>query len=966
MLVTGDIFCSMSIANPKQRELYYLVNGRLSKSEDNRGRRKLLYEGILLALWIQDMSMRWRRPSPLPPHSITISTETLGEVVLSSFAFSTPFYLLLRVMDLSNSPDKGSDANTIGSQLQSPPSSPNAEQTSSTMFPSASDIGIRGGQFNAAQTIINTTNNYHYADSDPSLTSSGAVPVGAATSLPAPGGNKLQRQEHRTTMEDIQSRPRLNPLPVQRSCEIYYRNLATQGRGSPLWIPESNNRLPIDYQRKGIAIGDVGILTPSGAFDFLFNICLPPDHIFNEDRTPPGFSPLDPPLKDIDVHGYTEFKADSYLTSSSIEKSYRDDNRPGLTFESSASEGAILTMPHGAQSENLGNVSRFRKYMADNQESWYEHVNGELGREAQNGDIRLVIGCDKSVSWGMAIFANVRQQNGFRLNFRPVGETIVGRTYGWEYTGMAQVKAGPDLQDIRELNDDESGEITIYRNQCLFVRTLNATLHEEAWERLDSASTVPESVKLGRPARPPFGPAQFPVATMNNSSKTPTGSQVATGSQMGIETSETSRILPLPITSHPSSLLNSVLLQQRPNAKIAITEDKDWISILRKGETALPDSQEFIRRVLEMNEVQETDGVVFLEPKVPKTTEPVTQEQKKPVASSLPSSPPTRMSTVAENPTKVQIAAKSNPGATLPPSIASEVTKNASISLSSHSAVRPNPTSPASLHQVHSPQGGIFNTTVSPTWAPTTSKSLSAEQPAPLPSSQTASSLNTAVINWSSPTVSGPTATSSRIPAEALALSPSSTQTASSPVLVPLPRIAPQSDNILLWTNQDSRESILFNFYGIAYRFQTSVLQGHPAITTMWRTIRLNKEDRIARLEWAPNGGLGRVVVGKNTLGMADLLKADLGNPGMRYFSGPDGCRYYWRHPQSSMPNLSMYDTMGNVVAFFRQTRQVRYQMGDVYGELHLIPVSSGSTVPMMDMIVLTAMLNRVCAAFNL
>jgi hypothetical protein len=31
----------------------------------------------------------------------------------------------------------------------------------------------------------------------------------------------------------------------------------------------------------------------------------------------------------------------------------------------------------------------------------------------------------------------------------------------------------------------------------------------------------------------------------------------------------------------------------------------------------------------------------------------------------------------------------------------------------------------------------------------------------------------------------------------------------------------------------------------------------------MWRTLRPNKEDRIAKLEWAPNGGLGRVVMGK-------------------------------------------------------------------------------------------------------
>jgi len=31
----------------------------------------------------------------------------------------------------------------------------------------------------------------------------------------------------------------------------------------------------------------------------------------------------------------------------------------------------------------------------------------------------------------------------------------------------------------------------------------------------------------------------------------------------------------------------------------------------------------------------------------------------------------------------------------------------------------------------------------------------------------------------------------------------------------------------------------------------------------MWRALRPNKEDRIAKLEWAPNGGLGRVLIGK-------------------------------------------------------------------------------------------------------
>lgn len=65
-------------------------------------------------------------------------------------------------------------------------------------------------------------------------------------------------------------------------------------------------------------------------------------------------------------------------------------------------------------------------------------------------------------------------------------------------------------------------------------------------------------------------------------------------------------------------------------------------------------------------------------------------------------------------------------------------------------------------------------------------------------------------------------------------------------------------------------------------------------MTTLWRTIRPNKEDRVAKLEWAANGGLGRVVIGKvghslsahgshthlfyvlqNTLPMSDLVRPD-------------------------------------------------------------------------------------------
>ncbi|KAF8987385.1 hypothetical protein BDQ17DRAFT_1205649, partial [Cyathus striatus] len=63
--------------------------------------------------------------------------------------------------------------------------------------------------------------------------------------------------------------------------EIYARLLWPKGRGFPLWCPNPNKHLSPDYVKSGIRIGDVGIITSNGEFDFLFNICLSADHPIN-------------------------------------------------------------------------------------------------------------------------------------------------------------------------------------------------------------------------------------------------------------------------------------------------------------------------------------------------------------------------------------------------------------------------------------------------------------------------------------------------------------------------------------------------------------------------------------------------------------------------------------------------------------------------------------------------------------
>lgn len=300
----------------------------------------------------------------------------------------------------------------------------------------------------------------------------------------------------------------------QRSCEIYYKNMAVKNRGSPLWIPEPNNNLSVPYRKKGVSIGDVGILTESGGFCFFFNICLPRDHVINRRGVPPGFVPMRLPAGSEDIQRHREFHPDSYLVSESIgisrhqqgdsecvEKKYYVDTQinsfftrgTGLTFESTAAQGAVLTMPRGAHSEDLINIRRFRRYVAENIENWYRYVVGVRGCEAKNGDIRLVTGCDKASAWGMAIFANSTiQHEAMQLKFQATGDRTVGKAYQWEYSGTFDTRTGPDLGDIEELKtadpDDSSTplEDIVYNNQCLFVRTLNTTLRDDVWDNLSA------------------------------------------------------------------------------------------------------------------------------------------------------------------------------------------------------------------------------------------------------------------------------------------------------------------------------------------------------------------------------------------------------------------------------------------------------------------------------------------------
>ncbi|EIM88213.1 uncharacterized protein STEHIDRAFT_120423 [Stereum hirsutum FP-91666 SS1] len=177
------------------------------------------------------------------------------------------------------------------------------------------------------------------------------------------------------------------------------------------------------------------------------------------------------------------------------------------------------------------------------------------------------------------------------------------------------------------------------------------------------------------------------------------------------------------------------------------------------------------------------------------------------------------------------------------------------------------------------------------------------------------------------------------------------------------------ANDVLSWTAQDPRQSQLFSSWGVVYRFHTETNGQGVSVTTVWRAIRANKEDRVAKLEWAPNGGLGRAVIGKNTLPMGDLVRREPRIPDCRVFNGPDGFLYRWR-PSTNNSDTVLQDPNGSIIAFIRPTRPVSYPgFGDVYAELHYVRSAGAGVVmhpPLMDTVTVTAMLYRFAQMYNL
>jgi hypothetical protein len=87
-------------------------------------------------------------------------------------------------------------------------------------------------------------------------------------------------------------------------------------QGYPLYRPGPKRGLPMEYRKRGVRIGDVGRITPHGAFDFLFNIDSSQASSVNPSTLPRDFETIPP----IEIISEDHFQPGEHLLSDHVKQ----------------------------------------------------------------------------------------------------------------------------------------------------------------------------------------------------------------------------------------------------------------------------------------------------------------------------------------------------------------------------------------------------------------------------------------------------------------------------------------------------------------------------------------------------------------------------------------------------------------------------------------------------------------------
>ncbi|KAK7040124.1 hypothetical protein VNI00_009930 [Paramarasmius palmivorus] len=409
--------------------------------------------------------------------------------------------------------------------------------------------------------------------------------------------------------------------------QLYARLLFPLGHGYALWLPEPNGDLPAEYSAEGIRIGDVGIITPDGGFDFLFNICLPGDHPINQSRgTPHHFIPIS--WNSQTYQSPNRFRAGVPICSRrakqrqiSVEGSALVPGSPvgvggGIEVSFNKNSGAVLMPSNGASRVDASHRAAFRDYAQAHAVDWYSFVNGTLGREAENGSIYLVTGFDKSDAWENVLFDSTYSTQSCSLIFNSGGIADGRMRLSRSSIFQSSITSRCSAHDAKT-------------NQTLFIRGFRISLRQGpySWLRgeIKVASTYESPARDILDAAGRFSQPQSTRqrSTSGSSSGSSNGGAAlsddsAVSEDYGSGASDTSIEEDGYVFSsqayHPLTAINDHILETHPEINVVVTHDDDWISLLDLEDTMMPNDQTLIQRLHDRYQVIGVDGYAVLEP----------------------------------------------------------------------------------------------------------------------------------------------------------------------------------------------------------------------------------------------------------------------------------------------------------------------------------------------------------------
>ncbi|KAF7328031.1 Pleiotropic drug resistance ABC transporter protein [Mycena kentingensis (nom. inval.)] len=433
------------------------------------------------------------------------------------------------------------------------------------MFCDAAGIGISGGQFIAAQGDVHVYQN--------------------------------------SAKKSALSRPPEAFNEVLSDTDLYCEQLWPKRRGFPLYVPMPQRNLPPEYLIEGVSIGDVGMVTPEGFWDFFFNVFRPADHPINVGRVPEGFTPLHP-YGELDLHNL-EFEPGTSACSSSVQSRNDDfDDFPGsdFVFRCGPPKGAVLCLPFGSRLQKLARYQdHIRDYAAQNAKSWYQYINGRLGRGMPNGGLYIITGHEKAVAGGIATFQNVAEDTDFNVIFRsfPHAGAPGEQRYRFNRGTPAETRVFPPLSSPAETNN------------TLFLQGYRVSLGLGVWNALfggavgvQAIEDAPAPGKKGNRAVP-FGSSRFAVANLFNTIVGGGGGGGKNALSEGVVVSE---LVGQSKVVHPSRILHNHIHERVSDANVIITHDDDWQELLGSPECQTPHAV----NLDEQADIEVEGGVAYL------------------------------------------------------------------------------------------------------------------------------------------------------------------------------------------------------------------------------------------------------------------------------------------------------------------------------------------------------------------